>query len=87
MISEWRTLTGRQDHAQKRRARDFGHVGLADGGETAGGLVMLDGVPAEVATRATESELGCQRRFVALRWNGHQGYGISEYLTQSQARA
>jgi hypothetical protein len=106
------------------------NVGLADGGETAGGLVMLNGVPAEVASCATESELdpelGCQRRFVAraidelgreavlegeavsvaplrqrrdgrltvvnegltrLRWNGHEGFGISEYLTQSQARA
>jgi hypothetical protein len=101
------------------------NVGTADGGETAGGLVMRDGVAAEVASCETESELdpelGCQRRFVAratdvlgreavlegealsvaplrqrhdgrltninealtrLRWDRHEGYGISEYLIQ-----
>ena len=45
------------------------NVGIADGGETAGGLVMRDGVASEVAGCETESELdpelGCQRRFVA----------------------
>jgi hypothetical protein len=104
------------------------NVGIAGGGETAGGLVMLDGVASEVATCETESELdpelGCQRRFVAratdalgrqvtlegdafsvaplrqrrdgrltlvnegrtrLRWDGHEGLGISEYLVQNSA--
>jgi hypothetical protein len=104
------------------------NVGTADGGETAGGLVMRGGVSAEVASCETESELdpelGCQRRFVAratdalgreavlegeaisvaplrqrrdgrltvvnegltrLRWDGHDGLGISEYLTQARA--
>ena len=102
------------------------NVGTPDGGEVAGGLVMRDGVGAEVTTCATESELdpelGCQRRFVAratdtlgreavlegeaisvaplrqrrdgrltlvnegrtrLRWEGFEGLGISEYLTQT----
>ncbi len=102
------------------------NVGTADGGETAGGLVMRDGLASEVASCATESELdpelGCQRRFVAratdalgreavlegeavsvaplrqrrdgrltlvnegrtrLRWDGHEGLGISEYLVQT----
>ncbi len=104
------------------------NVGVAGGGETAGGLVMRDGVASEVAGCETESELdpelGCQRRFVAratdalgreavlegeavsvaplrqrrdgrltvvnegltrLRWDGHEGRGISEYLFQSEA--
>lgn len=104
------------------------NVGTPDGGETAGGLVMRDGVAAEVAGCETESELdpelGCQRRFVAratdslgrevvlegeafsvaplrqrrdgrltlvnegrtrLRWDGHEGLGISEYLIQTPA--
>jgi hypothetical protein len=104
------------------------NVGTAAGGETAGGLVMRDGVASEVASCETESELdpelGCQRRFVAratdalgrkavlegeafsvaplrqrrdrrltlvnegrtrLRWDGHEGLGISEYLTQTPA--
>ncbi len=45
------------------------NVGTADGGETAGGLVMRDGVAAAVAECTTDFELdpdlGCQRRFVA----------------------
>jgi hypothetical protein len=103
------------------------NVGTADGGETAGGLVMRDGVASEVASCETESELdpelGCQRRFVTratdalgreavlegeavsvaplrqrrdgrltlvnegrtrLRWDGHEGLGISEYLVQAE---
>lgn len=104
------------------------NVGVAGGGETAGGLVMRGGIASEVAGCETESELdpelGCQRRFVAratdalgreavlegeaisvaplrqrrdgrltvvnegltrLRWEGHEGYGISEYLFRSAA--
>jgi hypothetical protein len=45
------------------------NVGTPDGGETAGGLVMKDGVAANVSTCETVSELdpelGCQRRFTA----------------------
>ncbi len=103
------------------------NVGTADGGETAGGFLMKDGVLAPIVACETESELdpqlGCQRRFTAhatddlgrearlegeavsvaplrqrrdgrltlvnegltrLRWDGREGYGISEYLIQHE---
>ena len=45
------------------------NVGTPDGGETAGGFLMRDGVVAAIAACETESELdpelGCQRSFVA----------------------
>jgi hypothetical protein len=45
------------------------NVGTPDGGETAGGFMMRDGVLAPIAACETESELdpelGCQRSFVA----------------------
>ena len=45
------------------------NVGLADGGETAGGFLMRDGEIAPIAVCETTSELdpelGCQRSFEA----------------------
>ena len=106
------------------------NVGTAEGGETAGGCLMLDGTLAPVVACETESELdpqlGCQRRFTArardelgrdvalegeavsvaplrqrrdgrlthvnegltrLRWDGREGWGISEYLVQVEANS
>jgi hypothetical protein len=50
------------------------NVGLADGGETAGGFVMRDGELAPIVSCETESEpdpkLGSQRRFLARATDG-----------------
>jgi hypothetical protein len=50
------------------------NVGTADGGETAGGLIVLDGVRSPVASCETDfeldPELGCQRRFTARAIDG-----------------
>jgi len=51
------------------------NVGLPEGGETAGGFLMREGVLGSIVARHTRSELdpelGCQRRFEALARDEH----------------